>query len=61
MIRSGEEDAVGLCAACRHVRRVAGKRGQSYVLCGLSGTDLRFRKYPSLPVRVCAGFEKLVK
>jgi hypothetical protein len=50
---------VGLCATCRHVRRVVSARGSEFYLCERSRTEpARFRKYPPLPVRQCSGFEK---
>ena len=52
-----EEERVGLCATCAHVRRVDHPRGGNpYWLCGLAETDDRFRKFPPLPVRSCAGY-----
>jgi hypothetical protein len=49
--------AAGLCAACRHGRRTANKRGSSFWLCERSKTDPRFVRYPALPVLACPGFE----
>jgi len=46
----------GLCAACRHARVVTSPRSR-FLRCGLSDTDPRFARYPSLPVARCAGFE----
>ncbi|MGE0362330.1 MAG: hypothetical protein AB7H93_10705 [Vicinamibacterales bacterium] len=46
----------GLCAACRWRQEVAGARS-SFVLCRRGLDDPRFPKYPSLPVRACAGFD----
>jgi hypothetical protein len=48
---------VGLCAICKHVRRVQSARGSIFYLCRRSETDQRFPKYPPLPVRTCIGFE----
>ena len=49
-------DRVGLCARCRHARRVEAPRAV-YWMCRLSLTDARYDKYPRLPVLVCAGYE----
>jgi hypothetical protein len=48
---------VGLCESCRHVRIVRSDRGSVFYLCQLSLVDARFRKYPSLPVLACAGYD----
>ena len=50
-------DAVGLCGACAHARRITSARGSVFWRCARSATDPRFAKYPALPVRACAGFE----
>ena len=47
----------GLCATCRHARRIVSDRGSTFVLCELSRTDARFVRYPHLPVVACTGFE----
>jgi hypothetical protein len=48
----------GLCAVCRHARRIRSDRGAIFVLCGLSAANPAFPRYPSLPVLVCGGFER---
>lgn len=48
----------GLCARCIHARLIVSGRGSQFVLCERSRTDPRFPRYPSLPVVVCAGFER---
>jgi hypothetical protein len=48
---------VGLCATCRHARRVESARGSCFWLCARSADDPRFAKYPRLPVLRCPGFE----
>jgi hypothetical protein len=53
-----EEDQVGLCRTCAHVKLIASPRGSTFYLCRLSETDPRFAKYPRLPVIRCAGYEK---
>jgi len=45
----------GLCASCLHARQIESARGSRFILCRLSETDLRFRKYPHLPVVACDG------
>jgi hypothetical protein len=47
----------GLCNRCRHARAVQTRRGSTFVLCDLSRTDVRFPRYPALPIISCAGFE----
>jgi hypothetical protein len=53
-----EEQDVGLCATCRFVRRVVSDRGSVFYFCERSLTDAEFAKYPRLPVRECAGYER---
>jgi hypothetical protein len=48
----------GLCANCRHARRVQSDRGSVFLMCELALTDARFAKYPGLPVLSCAGYER---
>ena len=50
-----EPDRVGLCARCRHARQIAGARSRFW-LCSLSADNPAYPRYPSLPVRRCAGF-----
>lgn len=47
----------GLCATCVHLELVGSKRSV-FVRCALSDEDPRFPRYPPLPVRACAGYEK---
>jgi len=47
----------GLCSLCRYARMVAAARGSTFWLCTRAATDVRFRKYPPLPVLRCPGFE----
>jgi hypothetical protein len=49
--------AAGLCHDCRHARAIVSDRGSVFVLCGRSRDDPTFRRYPSLPVLACRGFE----
>jgi hypothetical protein len=48
----------GLCDSCKHQRVVRNTRGSTFSLCDRSKTDARFPKYPRLPVRRCAGYER---
>jgi len=49
----------GLCADCCFMRRIESDRGSIFYLCELSATDVRFPKYPRLPVLRCAGYKAL--
>jgi hypothetical protein len=49
---------VGLCADCRHARRIESDRGAVFFLCERALTDPRFQKYPRLPLVTCEGYEK---
>jgi hypothetical protein len=48
----------GLCGACVHARIIESDRGSAFVRCELSFTDMRFEKYPRLPVLRCTGYAK---
>jgi hypothetical protein len=50
---------VGLCAGCRFMRLIESDRGSAFYLCERSATDVRFPKYPRLPVLRCVGYESL--
>jgi len=50
------EPPLGLCAACRHTRRIESARGSVFWLCRRSATDPAYPRYPALPVVRCAGF-----
>jgi hypothetical protein len=52
-----QESAVGLCAACRHVRMLRSDRGSLFYQCQRSFADSAFPRYPPLPVLHCRGFE----
>lgn len=45
----------GLCGRCAECRVVRTGRSTFY-LCERSRTDPRYRRYPVIPVRQCAGF-----
>jgi hypothetical protein len=47
----------GLCGGCRHSRQIRTTRGTTFRLCERSTTDVRFPRYPKLPVFDCVGFE----
>jgi len=49
---------VGLCTLCRHARVIRSAKDSEFWLCERSKLDPRFAKYPRLPVRTCAGFER---
>ena len=51
----------GLCATCRHSRLIRTSRGSTFRLCERSAMDVRFPRYPALPVLACAGFERAVQ
>ena len=53
-----ERNFAGLCASCEHARRIESERGSVFYLCRLSESDLRFLKYPRLPVLACDGYKK---
>jgi len=56
---SDESDRAGLCASCKHVRRILSDRGSVFYLCQLAKTDSRFPKYPRLPVLSCTGYKRV--
>jgi hypothetical protein len=51
-----DAETAGLCATCRHSRRIASARDAIFYLCELSYSDPRFPKYPRLPVVQCSGY-----
>ena len=52
------DDRAGLCATCRHARRITSDRGSIFVLCTYSSIDRAFPKYPRLPMRVCRAYAR---
>ena len=56
MVSGGDDPRLGLCARCRHARRITSGKGSTFLLCGLAAEDPRFVRYPRLPVLACAGF-----
>ncbi len=51
----------GLCETCAYLRLIASSKGSAFVLCERSATDGRYRRYPSLPVLRCEGWQATVK
>ena len=49
--------SAGLCANCRHARRIGNRRGSTFLLCARAATDPRYPRYPPLPVLRCPGHE----
>jgi hypothetical protein len=47
----------GLCASCRHARRIESRRGSTFLLCARAASDPRYARYPRLPVLDCPGHE----
>jgi hypothetical protein len=52
-----DERPAGLCATCAHVRVQRNDRGSEFLRCARAESDSRYRKYPPLPVLICAGHE----
>jgi len=50
--------AVGLCLRCAHHRLVGNRHGARFHLCRRSVNDAAFPRYPTTPVRECAGFQE---
>jgi hypothetical protein len=51
------DQSLGLCANCTHVRPTPSVKGTLFYRCGRSSVDLRYPKYPTLPVLRCGGHE----
>lgn len=47
----------GLCADCRHARRIRSGRGSMFVLCGRAASEPHYARYPPLPVLHCPGYD----
>jgi hypothetical protein len=58
MNESCEQPKVGLCADCRHGRKIESDRGSAFWRCELSQSNPQFPKYPRLPVLTCSGYQK---
>jgi hypothetical protein len=54
---ASESERVGLCVACRHLRRVRTDKNSVFYQCQRAKTDARYPKYPRLPVLHCPGYE----
>jgi predicted amidohydrolase len=50
-------DRVGLCASCRHSRKVESSKGSVFYLCQRAQHDDRLSKYPRLPKLTCFAYE----
>jgi len=48
----------GLCGDCVHAHMIKSDRGARFVQCRLALTDVRFEKYPRLPVVTCSGYRQ---
>ena len=55
------EERVGLCASCRHAKRLSTKGRSVIYLCRLSASDPLFSKYPRLPVSACTGYTLMTR
>ena len=53
--RANPGSTAGLCATCEHCRVIRARRSTFY-MCQRSFTDVRFPKYPRLPVVQCIGY-----
>jgi hypothetical protein len=49
---------VGLCETCCFVREIKNRRGSSFLMCERSKQEAQYARYPRLPVKICAGYEK---
>ena len=49
--------SLGLCADCRHCRRIRSNRGSVFVRCAKADTDPAYPRYPRVPVTACAAYE----
>lgn len=47
-----------LCETCRNMREVVSGTGSRFLLCKVSQTDPRFKKYPMQPITSCLGYAK---
>ena len=48
---------LSLCLSCAHVKVVESSSGSRFLMCQLSRTDPRYRKYAPQPVLTCPGHE----
>ena len=45
-----------LCESCRNMREIISGKGSRFLLCEVSQTDPRFKKYPPQPIVRCLGY-----
>jgi hypothetical protein len=57
-VREEERKRAGLCADCRWAQVIRSDRDSEFYQCRKSFVDVRFSKYPRLPVRECTGHEQ---
>jgi hypothetical protein len=57
-IADQRDPKVGSCSICRHASTLVGAKGILFWRCNQSDSDEAFRRYPTLPVESCAGFER---
>jgi len=48
---------VGLCSICDHASHKVSVKGVAYWCCCRVSSETVFRRYPTLPVEKCVGFE----
>ncbi len=48
----------GLCAHCRHGRRIESGKGSVFWKCEEADRDSSLRRYPQLPVKSCPAFRE---
>jgi hypothetical protein len=49
---------VGLCSICNRASILVSANGITFWRCNRSDLDATFRRYPTLPVEDCSGFER---
>ena len=49
----------GLCISCRWRRVIESRTGSRFSLCERSRSDLKYPRYPRLPVLACPGYEPI--
>ncbi len=55
---AGQRDPkVGFCSICNRASTLIGAEGNTFWRCDRSDSDPTFRRYPTLPVEDCGGFE----
>ena len=56
-ISKAEQEHIGLCSDCEHMRQIKSDRGSMFYQCERSASSPSFPKYPRLPVIQCSGHE----